>query len=105
MWIRDATIQHRMPDLRELTRDPRYFPYRYGQALMAYIGARFGDDAVVRYFLAAGTVGIEQAFPRAIGISDKQLFVDWRESARELYGPVVQARGTAVKENPLIARK
>lgn len=59
MWIRDATIHDRMPNLRDLSRDSRYFPYRYGQALMAYIGARFGDEAVVRYFLAAGVVGVE----------------------------------------------
>jgi WD40 repeat protein len=103
MWIRDATIHNRMPDLRDLSRDPRYFPYRYGQALMAYIGARFGDDAVVRYFLAAGTVGIEEAFPRAIGINNKQLFTDWQESARELYNPVVQTRTDL--GNPLIGRK
>ncbi len=94
MWIRDATIQDRMPDLRELTRDPRYFPYRYGQALMAYIGARFGDEAVVRYFMAAGTVGIEDGVERALGISHKQLFADWAESARELYTPIVQERKT-----------
>src|SRR5688500_13404503 len=61
MWIRDATIQDTMPDLRELTRDPRYFPYRYGQALMAYIGARFGHEAVVRYFMAAGMVRQQDA--------------------------------------------
>ncbi|MBK5258372.1 MAG: PD40 domain-containing protein, partial [Thermoanaerobaculia bacterium] len=104
MWIRDATIHDRMPNLKELTRDSRYFPYRYGQALMAYIGARFGDDAVVRYFMAAGTVGIEQAFPRAIGITDKQLFTDWKEASRELYNPVVQTR-TATLTQPLIGRK
>src|SRR5437899_2098481 len=40
MWIRDATIHNRLPDIRRLSRDPRYFPYRYGQALLAYIGAR-----------------------------------------------------------------
>src|SRR3954470_14794604 len=66
MWVRDATIHNRMPDLVKLTRDPRYFPYRYGQALLAYMGGRFGDDAVVRYFLAAGTVGIEPAFERVV---------------------------------------
>jgi hypothetical protein len=92
MWIRDATIQDRMPDIRELTRDSRYFPYRYGQALMAYIGARFGDEAVVRYFLASGSVGIEDGVERAIGITHKQLFADWAESARELYNPILQAR-------------
>jgi dipeptidyl aminopeptidase/acylaminoacyl peptidase len=104
MWIRDATIHNRMPNLRDLTRDSRYFPYRYGQALMAYIGARFGDEAVVRYFLAAGTVGVEQGVERALGISDKQLFTDWAASAKELYEPVVQTRLTT-EMKPLIGKK
>jgi Omp85 superfamily domain/WD40-like Beta Propeller Repeat len=104
MWIRDATIQDTMPDLRELTRDPRYFPYRYGQALMAYIGARFGDEAVVRYFMASGTVGPEDGVERALGISHKQLFADWAESAKELYTPIIQAR-TMDLGNPLLGKK
>ncbi|HYK04430.1 MAG TPA: peptidase S9, partial [Thermoanaerobaculia bacterium] len=66
MWIRDAADHDRLPTINQLTRDPRYFPYRYGQALMAYIGARFGDEAVVRYFMAAGTVGIEDGVERAL---------------------------------------
>jgi WD40 repeat protein len=103
MWIRDATINDRLPDLKKLSRDPRYFPYRYGQALLAYIGGRFGDETVVRYFLAAGTVGIEAAFDRAVGISAKQLFADWQESARELYNPVIQVR--ANPQQPLIGKK
>ncbi|PYQ31850.1 MAG: peptidase S9 [Acidobacteria bacterium] len=105
MWIRDATIHNRMPDLKQLTRDSRYFPYRYGQALMAYIGARFGDEAVVRYFLAAGVVGIEEAFERSVGISAKQLFSDWAASSKELYDPVVSARRETALASPLIGRK
>ena len=104
MWIRDATIHNRMPDLRKLTRDPYYFPYRYGQALLAYIGGRFGDDAVVRLFLAAGTVGPEAAFERATGLSAKQIFTDWQESARELYNPVVEDRPFTLG-SPLIGSK
>ena len=104
MWIRDATIHNRMPDLRKLTRDPYYFPYRYGQALLAYIGGRFGDDAVVRLFLAAGLSGPEAAFERAVGIPAKQLFVDWAESAREMYNPVVEERPMTLGE-PLIGSK
>jgi Tol biopolymer transport system component len=96
MWIRDATIHDRLPDLRKLSRDPRYFPYRYGQALMAYIGARFGDEAVVRYFVASGVVGVDEAFDRAVGVSSKELFRDWQESARELYNPVVDTRNAPV---------
>src|SRR5688572_25555449 len=104
MWIRDATLHDQLPDLQKLMRDPRYFPYRYGQALMAYIGARFGDEAVVRYFMAAGVVGIEEGVERAVGISQKQLFADWAESARELYNPIVTARESGLAQ-PLIGRK
>lgn len=104
MWVRDATIHNRLPDLRQLTSDPRYFPYRYGQALLAYIGGRFGDEMVVRYFLAAGLVGIEPAFERTVGLSPKQLFNDWQESARELYSPTIATR-PSVLGRPIIGRK
>jgi hypothetical protein len=104
MWIRDATIHDRLPDLNEITRDPRYFPYRYGQALMAYIGARFGDEAVVRYFMAAGMVGIQDGVERAVGISHRQLFADWAEASRELYDPIVEARTMALGD-PLIGKR
>ncbi|MFL5460392.1 MAG: peptidase S9, partial [Gemmatimonadales bacterium] len=92
MWIRDATIHDRLPDYKKLTRDPRYFPYRYGQAVLAYIGGRFGDDAVVRYFLAAGSGDPESAFERALGINAKQVFIDWQESAKQMYDPMVKER-------------
>ena len=104
MWVRDATIHNRLPDLKRLTRDPRYFPYRYGEALLAYIGGRFGDDAVVRYFLAAGLIGPEPAFDRVLGLSATQVFTDWQESARELYNPVAQERPASLG-NPLLSKK
>ena len=34
MWIRDAAINNKLPNYNQLL-DPRYFPYRYGQALCA----------------------------------------------------------------------
>jgi Tol biopolymer transport system component len=104
MWVRDATIHDRLPNLRKLSTDPRYFPYRYGEALLAYMGGRFGDDAVIRYFLAAGVSSPEQAFERALGIPAKQIFTDWQESARELYNPILQERPANLGA-PLIGSK
>jgi len=92
MWIRDAEVHNRLPNLRQLERDPYYFPYRYGQAILAYIGGRFGDDAVIRYFLAAGMTNPESAFERALGVPAKQIFSDWQESAHEMYAPIVADR-------------
>jgi hypothetical protein len=103
MWIRDATIQDNMPDIRELSRDPRYFPYRYGQALMAYIGARFGDEAVVRYFMAAGTVGPKMP-SSARSASRPNSFSPTGPNPRELYNPIIEARAMDLG-TPIIGRK
>src|SRR5690606_13960078 len=53
MWLLDALRRDDLPTLDQLTTDPRYFPYRYGQALWAYIGGEWGDAAVNRLFRAA----------------------------------------------------
>jgi hypothetical protein len=45
MWIREAARQERLPDIDDLD-NPRYFPYRYGHAVWAYIAGRYGDRAV-----------------------------------------------------------
>ncbi|HVT02377.1 MAG TPA: BamA/TamA family outer membrane protein [Thermoanaerobaculia bacterium] len=92
MWIRDATNHDRLPDLRRLSSDPRYFPYRYGEALMAYLGGRYGDDQVIRYFLVSGVYGPEEAFIRVFNLPAKQVFANWQASARELYEPVFLSR-------------
>jgi Tol biopolymer transport system component len=104
MWIRDAEVHNRLPTLLQLERDPYYFPYRYGQAILAYIGGRFGDDAVVRYFLAAGMSNPEAAFDRALGVPAKQIFLDWQEAAHEMYAPIVADRPSE-PGTPLIGSK
>ena len=48
MWMRDAVMRNDLPTIKQLTSDPRYFPYRYGQALWAYIGGRWGDRGCQR---------------------------------------------------------
>jgi hypothetical protein len=37
MWLRDALLNDDLPDLRAMSSDPKYFPYRYGHAVWAYI--------------------------------------------------------------------
>src|SRR3990172_4193353 len=52
MWIRDAAEFNRLPKISQLD-DPRYFPYRFGHALWAYIGARWGDEVIAQLLRAA----------------------------------------------------
>ena len=43
MWMRDAATREHLPHIRDLA-SPRYFPYRWGAALWAFLSDRYGPD-------------------------------------------------------------
>ena len=92
MWMRDAVQQNKFPTIRQLTTDPRFFPYRYGQALWAYIGGRWGDRAVVDVYRTALRVGWDQALVRALGLSSDSLSKDWAAANKAFYSGQVAGR-------------
>lgn len=88
MWLRDAVRRNDIPTLDQLTNDPRYFPYRYGQALWAYIGGRWGDPMVNQLFRAALEHGWNDGLEAALGISADTLSAQWHAALRAHYLPV-----------------
>ena len=92
MWLRDAALRNDIPTIRQLTTDRRYFPYRYGQALWAYIGGRWGDDMVTNLYLASLRQGWEGALRGTIGMSSDSLSKEWLAAIRATYTPVMQGR-------------
>ncbi len=96
MWMRDAARRNDLPTIKKLD-NPRYFPYRYGHALWAYIAGRWGDEVVGRLLKSVGRVGdYEKAMERVLGISLKKLSEDWHKAMKETYDPVLAA--TKVRE-------
>ena len=94
MWMRDAAIREDLPPIRRLD-NPRYFPYRYGHALWAYIAGEWGDGMIGRVLMAAGrSADPEQAFEAVLGVSSDELSKKWREAIASEYLPIVHARGT-----------
>lgn len=91
-WLRDAARRNDVPSIKKLTTDPRYFPYRYGQALWAYVGGRYGDQAVVDVFRNALRVGFEQAIRRTLDVSTDQLSKDWADAIKGAYLPLIAGR-------------
>ena len=89
MWMRDAALRGKLPKWRQLD-DPSFFPYRYGQALWAYIAGRWGDEAVGRLLRSATkSTDIDQAFLRETGLSGPQLDSAWQADLRKAYEPLV----------------
>jgi Tol biopolymer transport system component len=91
MWLRDAARQEKLPDIRDLD-NPRYFPYRWGQALWAYIGGRYGDNVVQQMLVTGINAGdIETTFEQTLGMTTKDVSQDWHDAIREQYGPVLDS--------------
>ncbi|MEW6456501.1 MAG: BamA/TamA family outer membrane protein [Acidobacteriota bacterium] len=90
MWMRDASQRKNIPQIAKLE-DPRYFPYRYGQALWAYITGRWGDVMVSKIMSAVGRFGdYEVVLQRILGVPLKKLSTDWQEATENAYSPLLQ---------------
>ena len=80
MWLRDAAIEGTLPSIAQMTFDPRVFPYHFGHALMAYVGEKWGDEAIGEILQASVTAGIEGAFRRALNRPLDELSDEWRDA-------------------------
>lgn len=92
MWLRDAALRDDLPTIRQLTRDLRYFPYRYGQAYLAYIGGKYGDQAVTDLYKLSGIVGVDTAMAITLGITPDSLSREWIQAVKNTYLPLLEGR-------------
>lgn len=96
MWLRDALVRDDLPTIRDLGTG-RYFPYRFGQAYMAYIGQTYGDGAVTSLYQVAGQAGVEQGVVLVTGMTSDSLSADWIRTVQRSYGPLVEGRTPAAE--------
>src|SRR6266581_3857729 len=87
MWLRDAALEGRLPSIEEMTADPYIFPYRYGHALWAYIGEKWGDEVIGEILQSSANTGLEAAFKRATGRTLEDLSADWRDAIQMTFLP------------------
>ena len=92
MWLRDAAEREKLPTIKQLNTDPRFFPYRYGQALWAYVGGRWGDRAVVDVYRTSLRIGFEDGIRRVLGVSTDSLSKDWIAATKRAYLPVLEGK-------------
>jgi hypothetical protein len=83
MWMRDAASKEKMPRIKDLG-NPKYFPYRWGQALWAYVTGRWGDHIVASLLRSASVTGdVEGTLVRTTGLSSDELTRQWHQALRE----------------------
>lgn len=98
MWMRDITQRKKLPEIKKLE-NPKYFPYRYGQSLWAYITGKYGDEAVASLMKQVSRVGeLESAMKRVLNVNFETLTKEWHQSMNELYDPIAE-KTQIIEEN------
>jgi hypothetical protein len=103
MWLRDAVEQDRLPSIDQLG-DPRWFPYRYGQALWFYLASQYGEDVVVRSLKIKASGGAAGRLAAATGKDIATLSKGWHASLRQSFAHKTGA-ATAMSPAVLGAKK
>ena len=102
MWMRDITQRDKIPAIKKLT-DPKYFPYRYGQALWAYITGRWGDSTVASLMKGVGRAGdYEVVIEKLLGVSLDELSTGWQEALKKAYAPLSEMTQVSDKSSRLL---
>ena len=101
MWMRDAILRDDVPTMQQLTRG-EYFPYRFGQALWAFVGGTWGDDAVIEIYRRSLRVGFEGAIQQVLGMPTDTLSIRWKEQIAEDYLPLMEGRPAPADQGNLI---
>ncbi len=96
MWMRDTVRRKDLPTIQKLNNSSKYFPYRYGHALWAYLTGRWGDEIIGKMMKAVGRAGdYEPVLEIMTGVKLKQLSADWHKAMQEAYAPLVDKTKTA----------
>ncbi|MBD3414180.1 MAG: BamA/TamA family outer membrane protein [Candidatus Aminicenantes bacterium] len=104
MWMRDAVNKGDLPSIRKM-RDPRFFPYRYGQSLWAYIAGRWGDRAVSRIMRSAARAGdYKSAIENSLKVDIHTLSRDWHSSLENTYKPLLNKTQVTLKSARSVIR-
>lgn len=102
MWLRDAIRRDDLPTMTQMTNERRFFPYRFGQALWAYIGGTYGDETIVELFRAALRVGWEPAIEEVLLMSSDSLSADWKQTVQSEYLPLMQGKRDPAESGALL---
>ena len=92
MWLRDHILRDEKPTLKEITRNPKYFAYRFGQGFISYIGGTYGDDAVQDFFRSALRMGWEGAIEYEFRMREDSMSMQWWDAIEAAYRPLMAGK-------------
>jgi len=85
MIMRDALVVNDFPTLRDMTRQYKYNPYRYGHAFWSFLAGTWGDTIIRPLFFNTALWGHEKALEWTLGKDHIVISNMWRQSLENHY--------------------
>lgn len=90
MWMRDGVINETLPRVQDLDK-PEFFPYRWGHAFWAYVGAKWGDRWVASLLRSsANPRGDLKGFATQLSTTPDEFNAGWHQAMRDATASVVR---------------
>ncbi|MCA9727320.1 MAG: PD40 domain-containing protein, partial [Candidatus Eisenbacteria bacterium] len=89
-WLRDGALEGYLLPVTIMDRVADIRVYRFGQAIMAYFGASFGDEKIGVWFKKlAATRSLDRSFEEVAGVTFEKFSDNWVQAMRETYLPEI----------------
>ena len=93
MWLRDAVNADHLPRLEDLN-NARWFPYRYGQALWAFLSEKYGESIAAQAMKVRVKGNAIARLSAVTGDSSEELSRGWRDAMTRLAKETTRAEMT-----------
>jgi len=104
MWMRDALVSNDFPALKKLSDEPKYFPYRYGQAFWAMVAKTWGDSVIMPLFKSTARYGFDAAADSVLGFNEKTLSGMWKSAMELHFKPYLENRTDSLAGRMVISK-
>ncbi len=88
MWMRDVVLNDKVPTLKDLS-NPKYFPYRYGQAFWAFVTGLYGDEVIKPLFINTAKFGLQFAIDSTLKTNFATLSSQFKSALENYYTPLI----------------
>src|SRR5262249_58078781 len=85
LWLRDAAAWRNVPTFSQLG-EPKWFPYRYGQAVWTFLAEQYGANVVKRALDARPAQNAIARLEQATGHSERDLTAGWQDYVTRIAG-------------------
>jgi len=104
MWMRNAILNDDVPSLEKMA-NPKYFPYRYGQAAWSFIAGLYGDQSLKPFLKETAKYGVALGVQSVFDTDVKSLSNIWESSLRTHFGNYLRDQKESRIGKTLLSKK